>query len=200
MNFNKIKKVVKETFKMVSDKFKDNLESTDEEMIDITQNNYDSEQDDFSMDNDTLGQTQRFDMKDALSRFKKRADDLGESISDIFHTSEAEDMDKISGELSELSKSIGDMSRTTNTELKSIMTAVCGIDKKLSELTASLSGVNKLNDSIFDLKNSQMNTKNSLGDLELSFRRLKKKMTAGIVIISIISAVIAVLKVINLLS
>ena len=197
MNFNKIKKVVKETFKMVSDKFKDNLDSADEEMIDITQNNYDSEQDDFSMDNDTLGQTQRFDMKDALSRFKKRADDLGESM---FHTSEAEDMDKISGELSELSKSIGDMSRTTNTELKSIMTAVCGIDKKLSELTASLSGVNKLNDSIFDLKNSQMNTKNSLGDLELSFRRLKKKMTAGIVIISIISAVIAVLEVINLLS
>lgn len=198
MNFDKIKKAAKETLKMVSNKLRDSFESADEEMIDITANNSENETDDFS--EDSMEQTQRFDMKDALSRFKKRADDLGESLSDMFHPSEAEDMDKISGELAQLSKNIDDMSQATGSELKSIMTVVCGIDKKLSELTSSLSGVNKLSDSIFDLKNSQINTKNSLSDLELSFRRLKKKMTAGIVIISIISAVIAVLEVINLLS
>lgn len=74
------------------------------------------------------------------------------------------------------------------------------IGEKLTDLTNSLASVSKLNDSIFDLKNSQMNTKNSLGDLQSAFFRLKKKMTMGVTIISILTAVIAVLEVLNLLS
>ncbi|MGN0163511.1 MAG: hypothetical protein ACI4EA_08050 [Candidatus Ornithomonoglobus sp.] len=72
--------------------------------------------------------------------------------------------------------------------------------EKLTDLNNSLASVSKLNDSIFDLKNSQMNTKNSLGELQSAFFKLKKKMTAGITIISILAAVIAVLEVLNLLS
>lgn len=71
---------------------------------------------------------------------------------------------------------------------------------RLTELNNSLAGVSKLNDSIFDLKNSQMNTKNSLGELQSAFFKLKKKMTAGVTIITVLAAVIAVLEVINLLS
>ncbi|MGN1115425.1 MAG: hypothetical protein ACI4TH_02515 [Candidatus Ornithomonoglobus sp.] len=72
--------------------------------------------------------------------------------------------------------------------------------ERLTDLNNSLAGVSKLNDSIFDLKNSQMNTKNSLGELQSAFFKLKKKMTASVTIISILAAVIAVLEVLNLLS
>ena len=85
-------------------------------------------------------------------------------------------------------------------ELSQSMDEIYNIDKKLSDINSSLAGVNKITDSIFDLKNSQINTKNTLSDMEVSFRRLKKKMTSGVVIISIILALVAVLEVINLLS
>lgn len=72
--------------------------------------------------------------------------------------------------------------------------------ERLNDLNSSLSGVSKLNDSIFDLRNAQMNTKNSLGELEGAFFRMKKKMTTGVMLISILTAVTAVLEIINLLS
>lgn len=73
-------------------------------------------------------------------------------------------------------------------------------DKKIDKITASLASVSKLNDSIFDLKNSQINTKNSLGDLEAAFYQFKKKLSTSMLIISIIAAVIVILEIINLLS
>lgn len=73
-------------------------------------------------------------------------------------------------------------------------------DVRLNEISNALGSVSKLNDSIFDLKNSQMNTKNSLSELESSYAKLKRKMTAGVTIISILSAIIVILEVINLLS
>ncbi len=73
-------------------------------------------------------------------------------------------------------------------------------DKKLSDITNSLASISKLNDSIFDLKNTQMNTRNALGSLEGSFYKLKRKMNVSVIIISILTALIAVMEVINLLS
>lgn len=73
-------------------------------------------------------------------------------------------------------------------------------DVRLNEISNALGSVSKLNDSIFDLKNSQMNTKNSLSELESSYSKLKRKMTAGVTIISILSAIVVILEVINLLS
>lgn len=73
-------------------------------------------------------------------------------------------------------------------------------DARLTEISNSLGSVSKLNDSIFDLKNSQMNTKNSLSELENSYTKLKRKMTAGVTIISILCAIVVILEVMNLLS
>ena len=68
------------------------------------------------------------------------------------------------------------------------------------EVIQTLSGVAKLSDSVFDLKNSQMNTKNTIEELNLSVRALKKKMTAAVTVMSIIAVVIVILQIINLLS
>lgn len=73
-------------------------------------------------------------------------------------------------------------------------------DARLTEISNSLGSVSKLNDSIFDLKNSQMNTKNSLSELESSYTKLKRKMTAGVTIMSILCAIVVILEVMNLLS
>lgn len=73
-------------------------------------------------------------------------------------------------------------------------------DVRLTEISNSLGSVSKLNDSIFDLKNSQMNTKNTLSDLETSYAKLKRKMTAGVTIMSILCAIVVILEVMNLLS
>lgn len=103
-------------------------------------------------------------------------------------------------ELADIRSLIEKQSDKSNDSQYSIITKLNVAEKKTEKLVNSLSGVSKLNDSIFDLKNSQMNTKNTVGDLEAAFYTLKRKMTTGIILISIISAVIAVLEIINLLS
>lgn len=106
-----------------------------------------------------------------------------------------------------LKKSIDELSEFTNTTVTKINKTVDNIngnfnvtEQKLTDISNSLASISKLNDSIFDLKNAQMNTKNSLADLEAAFSKLKKKMTASITIISALTAIIAILEIVNLLS
>ncbi|MGN0181135.1 MAG: hypothetical protein ACI4DP_01785 [Candidatus Ornithomonoglobus sp.] len=112
-------------------------------------------------------------------------------------------LDKIDEAISMLKADTVDASNETARIIRiveNISGKVNRTSEKLTDLNNSLASVSKLNDSIFDLKNSQMNTKNSLGELQSAFFKLKKKMTAGVTIISILTAVIAVLEVLNLLS
>lgn len=252
MNFDKIKKVAKDAIRTVSSKVEEKLLRTEDEddMIELksTPDMYD-EIDDFSEESDYMGETRRFDMKDALNRFKKHKDELEETLSDLMGSSDSKsdketdvnefiesnftDLKKdISESISDIDSDISDLSANYSREMtkinadikvlnESIRTtaeiteknnssitalsdnleaAIMDINKKLNDISSSISGVNKINDSIFDLKNSQINTKNVLGDLETSFKRLKKKMNAGVTILSIISAIVVVLEVINLLS
>ena len=74
------------------------------------------------------------------------------------------------------------------------------IESKLGEISNSLSGISKLNDSIFDLKNAQMNSKNSIEELASSFSFLRKKCIAGVTVLSIVAILILIMEVINLLS
>ena len=74
------------------------------------------------------------------------------------------------------------------------------IESKLGEISNSLSGISKLNDSIFDLKNAQMNSKNSIEELATSFSFLRKKSIAGVTVLSIVAILILIMEVINLLS
>lgn len=114
-----------------------------------------------------------------------------------------EELEKVQASISKITNDIAEIrsnSAVSESTIDKLSVSVAGIDRKLNEISSSLSGVGKLSDSLFDLKNSQVNTKNSLGDLEVSFRRLKKKMTVSVVILSVIAVITAVLEVINLLS
>ncbi|MBQ3124836.1 MAG: hypothetical protein IJC09_05405 [Clostridia bacterium] len=252
MYFDKIKKVAKDAIRTVSSKVEEKLLRTEDEedMIELKSapDMYD-EIDDFSEDADYMGETRRFDMKDALSRFKKHKDELEETLSDIMGGSDSKpdkdadvndfiesnftdlkkdisesisdidsdisdlsanysrEMTRINADIKVLSESIRKTAEITQKNNSSIATlsdnlesAIMDINKKLSAISSSISSVNKINDSIFDLKNSQINTKNVLGELDVSFGRLRKKMNAGVTILSIISAIVVVLEVINLLS
>ena len=251
MDFDKIKKAAKDTIKMVSNKVEEKLSRPDDDVIEIKQNNtvYD-DIDDFTEDiNDVMGTTQRFDMKDALNRFRKRQDNIEETLSDLIKNNNSKDtddksvndfiessltdlkkdlsesisdidsdisnlsvhysqeMNKIDLDMKNLRECVENIAKMTDKTGNSLTTlsenlesSILDINKKLGEISSTISGVNRINDSIFDLKNSQINTKNFLGDLEAAFKNLKKKTTFGITILSIISAIIAVLEILNLLS
>lgn len=149
-------------------------------------------------------------VENAVSDFEKNlSDSISDIDADITNLSErySHEIIKISEDISKLlnatsgSAAASEKTHKLITELSSnLESTVMDINKRLSGISSSVSGVNKINDSIFDLKNSQLNTKNTLADLDVSFSRLKKKMTAGITVLSVISAIIAVLEVINLLS
>lgn len=128
----------------------------------------------------------------------KRCDSTADDTSKL--TAEFENIHSTIAKLTNDIAEIRSNSAVTESTMDKLAVSVDSIERKLNDISNSLSGVNKLNDSLFDLKNSQMNTKNSLSELEVSFRRLKKKMTASVVVMSIIAVIIAVLEVINLLS
>ena len=252
MDFDKIKKAAKDTIKIVSNKVDEKLSrSDDDEMFEVksAKTVYDDIDDFTEADDDFMGETRRFDMKDALNRFRKRQDDIEDALSDVIKTKDNKQSDdkavsefiesnisdlkkNISESISDIDEDISNLSTNYSQEMKKInsdiqdlrqyidkvseMTqktdssintlsenlegSILDINKKLNEISSSISGVNRINDSIFDLKNTQMNTKNFLGDLEASFNALKRKMTAGVTILSVITAIIAVLEILNLLS
>ncbi len=212
MDLKTIKQIAKDTFRIMSGKAD---EFTPERTTPKTPLTHEDDFDDFTMTDDSLGETRTFDMRDALSRVKKSAQSVKETISDIISGDDEEKADEGEGgfagifkskkdqEVTEVRDDIASLRQSLDTAQQSqraIETSLANIERKLNDISASLTGVNKINDSIFDLKNSQINTRNSLNELEVSFRKFKKKVASGVVIISVISAVIAILEILNLLS
>ena len=78
-------------------------------------------------------------------------------------------------------------------EIKTIGTGI-------ADVRQSVGSVSRLNDSVFDLKNTQLNTKNAVSNLELAFGRLKKKCVLGITVMSILSVIIIALEILLMLS
>lgn len=242
MDFDKLKKAAKDTFKKVTTKLEETLDTDDTEQ----ECNFDDTTDDTltsaeaftseaDIEEDEMECTQRFDLKNMLDRFKKKnlnldvddltgeevededsgcnvnelktsIDKLDEGISQIT-SSQSEQIDNLKEQLDAIKADIDDMrenSLDVATRLGNIDDGINlrlgSVEKKLAEIANSVTSVTKLNDSIFDLKNAQINTRNSLTDVEASFTRLKKKMTTSITIISILAAIIAILEIINLLS
>lgn len=197
MDFDKIKKVAKETFKVVSSKANEVTPPP------RAPREPEDDFDDFSMVDDLMGQTRKFDMKDALNRVKKNTETIKNSVAELISEDNTDipetktyDKKALNSDLNDISEEVKAL-RTSNENLEGHIVA---IERKLSEISNAVSGVNKINDSIFDLKNSQINTRNSINELEVSFRKMKKKMISGITVISIITAIVAVLEIINLLS
>lgn len=123
--------------------------------------------------------------------------DFGDVITRLDKLSEKLDAPDTAAEyIEEIQTEIGRVIRLT----ENVTSKVNNLNEKIASLNTSLAGVSKLNDSIFDLKNSQMNTKNTLAELEGAFYGLKKKMKMGVMLISILTTIIAVLEILNLLS
>lgn len=68
------------------------------------------------------------------------------------------------------------------------------------DVKQAVNSLSKLSDGVFDLKNTQLNTKNAVADLETGFKRLKKKCVLGITVLSILSAIVIGLEIILMLS
>lgn len=82
----------------------------------------------------------------------------------------------------------------------SITSEMRSVGTEISDIKQSVASVSRLNDSVFDLKNTQLNTKNAIIELETSIRRLKKKCVLGVTVLSILSAIVIALEIILMLS
>ncbi len=161
--------------------------------------------------------TPKTDTKASVEEATKAVEKIDKKIDEI-SVAAGENSEKINVTLTELKTDVSSALDTFRDELSAMRVNSDGMtsgqqefsstvlerlnatDKKIDKIAASISSVSKLNDSIFDLKNSQINTKNSLGDLEAAFYQFKKKLNSSLLIISIIAAVIVILEIINLLS
>jgi chromosome segregation ATPase len=149
---------------------------------------------------------------DKIENFKSGMSSVSE-ISDRFDGVDR-DIQNISSEIESIAKSVDELSqKMTAMEVKDtqrmgdhernysdIKRSVNEMGANVSDIKQALNSVSKLNDSVFDLKNSQMNTKKILSDLGTSFTRLKKKCVLGVTVLSILSAIIIVLEIVLMLS
>ena len=103
-------------------------------------------------------------------------------------------------EVSELLKDIELYSRNGSSYAENALLQIKSVSNGVEEIRQAVSGINKLSDSIFDLKNAQLNTKNSMENLEVGFLSLKKKCVMGITVISILTLLSIVLSILILLS
>lgn len=138
----------------------------------------------------------------SISEMPDRFDDVEIKIQRVSETAAA-----LSGKLNEISEKLGamevqDKERMRNHEqnYSDIKHTVDAVGTNVSEIKQAVNAVSKLNDSVFDLKNTQLNTKKAISDLEISFARLKKKCVLGVTVLSILSAIVIVLEIILMLS
>ncbi|MCD8181419.1 MAG: hypothetical protein LUF26_08075 [Firmicutes bacterium] len=139
---------------------------------------------------------------EAASKLSESLDDVNKKI-ELVQTDVSElskKMDGLSEKINAAEAQLRDNARTDAQRGEDIKRAVEEVRTDISEIKQTLGSVSKLSDSIFDLKNAQLNTKNALSDLETGFKRLKKKCVMGVTVLSVLSAIIIVLEVILMLS
>ncbi len=125
---------------------------------------------------------------EGLSAVDKKLDTVGVKASEL------------SDKLQAIELRVIDSGKETEQSVSDLKQAVNGIEQSIDEIKQASSGISKINDSIFDVKNAQVNAKNALAELEMSFIRLKKKCIVGITILSILSAIVIGLQIVQLLS
>lgn len=193
------------------ERFRQRKDDFDGTFRDIIGGTHESSSDDASAaeNENNVSNTQSADEAIDTNAINESISELSEKLSELNELNEkgATDTAEISSRLDEISEQIAAINKQLKEDGSHVRKAVDNLngnfntaDKKLSDITNSLASISKLNDSIFDLKNAQMNTKNSLGDLEASFYKLKKKMSTSVLIISILTALIVIMEIINLLS
>lgn len=142
------------------------------------------------------------DLKDGLTSITERFDAADEKTAEIAAQLSAvsEKVDEVSQKLALLEIQENDNGRQRAQSEADLTRAISNVSADVSEIKQAVVSVSKLNDSIFDLKNAQVNTKNSVAELEAGFVKLKRKCVAGVTILSILSAITIALEVVQLIS
>lgn len=138
----------------------------------------------------------------SMTEFDEKFDDVNEKIKDV-----REDLESIKKSMAEITDKLGEADARQRERINELSRgysalgrSVDDVASNVAEIKQALNSVSRLNDSVFDLKNTQLNTKNVLSNLELSFKRLKKKYVLGITVLSILSVIVIALEVILMLS
>lgn len=142
------------------------------------------------------------DVKEGLTSITERfnatdlkVDELAEKISEVSGKADA-----IAEKLQLIEISDMENGKEQAQNYAEIRHTIGGMVDDIVEIKQTVVSVSKLNDSIFDLKNAQINTKNSIAELETGFIKLKRKCIASVTILSILSAIIIALEILQLLS
>lgn len=116
----------------------------------------------------------------------------------------SEDIKSINEQLEELRSVLTTEEDEDDGEAEAVITGMAEdiqmLCTSVTDIRQSVGSVSKLNDSVFELKNNQLNTRNAVSNLETAFARLKKKCILGVTVVSILSAIIIALEIVNLLS
>ncbi len=90
--------------------------------------------------------------------------------------------------------------RENSNNISSLKKSVGELKERITELVQTTSGVSRVSDSVFDLKNAQINMKKSIDSTELTIKQLKKKLHTSVAVLSILSVLIIALQIIAILS
>lgn len=112
----------------------------------------------------------------------------------------AEGLDNVKKRLSAMQQSDEKGFEVAAKRSEKLTADVNDVRNKTDNVITALNGISKLSDSVFDLKNAQANMKSSIDGLNMSLKRLKKRVTAGVAILSVISVIVALLQILVLLS
>lgn len=170
-------------------------------------------------EDDSIADKIKNSVKTSVQTSVHKIDEIKEGARSISEMSERFDdveirIQNVSDDVSALSEKINAISEKLNVaemqarermsgheqNYSDIKEAVEAVGAGVSEIKQAVNSVSRLNDSVFDLRNTQLNTKNAVSDLETAFARLKKKCVLGVTVLSILSAIVIVLEIVLMLS
>ena len=144
-------------------------------------------------------------MNDSMQKIDGLDERLGDVSEDFVNANKK--LEKLCEAVTAIQKHIEELENQSSSRSDNMNKQISELKQELSELKPiteqirdAVNGVSKLSDSVFDMKNSQQNTKTALTDVQTAFARLKKKVTVGIIILSIIGFITIALEVVNLLA
>lgn len=117
------------------------------------------------------------------------------------------DISEIRNELENIKKRLQVLQHATEEKLRdngnnttALHKATAELRDRVGEIAQTVNNVSRLSDSVFDLRNAQMNMKKALDVQESALRRIRKKISVSTVILSVIGVLIIMLQIIALLS
>lgn len=134
-------------------------------------------------------------MPDKLENLEGRFENLQNTVLSL-----SEKLDSVLEKLGMIDAQDRDYMKDHERNYSDIRRSFEDVTSGIADLKQTVNSFSKLNDSLFDMKNTQLNTKNAVADLETGFKRLKKKCVLGVTVLSVLSAITIVLEIVLMLS